>query len=92
MPTFSVCEEETRDSWGVAVAVAGKQSWQLTGVKSGQVSRRMREWLAVWKVVERLRKSNLNYFRELATVETVSDLILYSVFCSVIIEGRQSFW
>lgn len=35
---------------------------ELTGAKSGQVSRRMREW----KVVERLRKSDLNYLRELA--------------------------
>lgn len=62
MPTFRVCEEETRDSWGVAVAVAGKQSWELTGAKSRQVSRRMREW----KVMERLRKNDLKYLRELA--------------------------
>lgn len=30
----------------------------------------------MWKAVERLRKSDLNYLRELATVEIVSDLIL----------------
>lgn len=79
MPTFSVCEEETRDSWGVAVAVAGKQSRELTGAKD--------EGVESWGEIEKERPE---LSQGTSNVEIVSDLILCSVFCSVIIEGGQT--